>query len=336
MTKVQKPRVSTKQQTKTQRTDDLESTVLFNLNNDILQYITRNHMKLIERHYVGSSISYDDGKLKITARNVDTARAIAIIIEALVRQIDKLRLDVVDEDVLDLIEEGIQRPYEDSEFGTIYVDWKGNKVFPRTENQEAIVRAIQNNTITIAHGCAGTGKSKLALVCGLNYLNNNRFDRIIIVRPLVTVGADIGYLPGSLDEKYGPFTGPLSEALIDLVGDKTFDEMVKSKRILFTPTTFTRGANFRDAYVIIDEAQNLSKIELLTLLTRVTGNTKIVITGDESQSDRKKDKHSDSGLAHCVKVFKEDPSEEVELVKMTESDIQRHRLVGEIIKRFEE
>jgi phosphate starvation-inducible PhoH-like protein len=318
------------------KTEEKVSSVLFSTSNNAIAALQKQDLKKIERFF-NCYFIYDDGKINIVSNNsrTESARNVAVVLESISRTLTKCG-KLYEGEIDDLLKDFVKPPYKETEFGTIFVDAKGNKVAPRTKNQEELVKSISNNTVTIVHGCAGTGKSKLALVMGINYLRDNRFDKLIIVRPICTVGADIGYLPGDLEDKYGPYTSPMYESLSELIGEKALEDMIKLKRIVFTPATFTRGANFKDAYVIIDEAQNLSKIETLTLLTRLSQNTKVVITGDESQSDRKKDKHSDSGMTHCLKAFKDGDIEEINVVKMTDADIQRHRLIGDIIDRFED
>ena len=141
----------------------------------------------------------------------------------------------------------------------------------------------------------------------------------------------MGFLPGDIDEKYMPYASPITDALIDYIGEIELENMIRMKKIIFSPVALTRGANFQNAYVMIDEAQNMSKVEILTLLTRICYNTKIVATGDESQSDRKSSEKS--GLHWMTERMAD--MEDVGFVKMNKSDIQRHKMVGEIITAFE-
>lgn len=215
----------------------------------------------------------------------------------------------------------------------IFEDYKGRFFTPRTENQKDLVTSIRKNILTIVEGAAGTGKSRIALIMALNALNDNRIDRIVIVRPLVTVGADIGFLPGGLEEKIDPYNSPITEAFVELVGKDVFAKYVEDERIEFFPAAFARGCNISNAYVIIDEAQNLDQVTLLTLLTRLCANTKMIVTGDQSQDDRK-DKNRTPSALKMIKDKLEDV-ENVGIIEMSIDDVQRSRIVKEILQAFE-
>jgi phosphate starvation-inducible PhoH-like protein len=209
-------------------------------------------------------------------------------------------------------------------------------ISPRTENHDAIVQTIKTNTITVLHGCAGSGKSLFSLIMGLKYLKDNRFDKIILLRPFSTVGKSVGYLPGDLSEKYMPYASPLSSALVELIGEKEYENLVNTKKLCFEPISMTRGANFKNAYIIMDEAQNTTKTEILTLLTRICYNTKFVITGDTSQDDRVINRATPaekSGLEYAIERLAD--NSEIGFVKMVKADIQRNKIVGDIIDAFE-
>ena len=276
-------------------------------------------------------IDIDDDKFTITSTNIENCRKAVIVLEKMFNTIDEFG-DVTEEEMKSFIAALTSKPFEGTKYKHVYTTVDGDNISPRTENQESLIRNIRKNVITVVHGCAGTGKSKLSIVMGLRYLEENRFDKIIIVRPMITVGASLGFLPGGIAQKYGPYTSPLHEALVEMLGEKDVESKIRSKKIEFAPVGFTRGANFQNAYIIIDEAQNLSKVETLTLLTRIGYNTKIVITGDESQTDRKS--HDKTGLEYCVERLKD--VDGIGFVKMTSKDVQRHRLVSEIIDGFED
>lgn len=275
-------------------------------------------------------IDIDDDKFTVTSTNIENCRKAVIVLEKMFNTIDEFG-DVTEEEMKSFIAALTFKPFDGTKYKHIYTTPEGDNISPRTENQESLIRNIRKNVITVVHGCAGTGKSKLSLVMGIKYLEENRFDKIIIVRPMITVGASLGFLPGGIAQKYGPFTSPLHEALVEMLGEKDVESKIRSKKIEFAPVGFTRGANFQNAYIIIDEAQNLSKVETLTLLTRIGYNTKIVITGDESQTDRKSS--DKTGLEYCVERLKD--VDGIGFVKMNSKDVQRHRLVSEIIDGFE-
>jgi len=275
-------------------------------------------------------IDISDNKFTIQSPNLDNCRKAAIVLEKMFNTIDKFG-EITDEELETYISSLHFVPLNGTKYKNIYTTVNGENISPRTDNQELLVKNIKNNVITVVHGCAGTGKSKLSIVMGLKYLDENRFDKIIIVRPMITVGAALGFLPGGINQKYGPYTGPIHEALVDMIGEKELEAKIRAKKIEFAPVGFTRGANFQNSYIIIDEAQNLTKVEALTLLTRIGYNTKIVITGDESQSDRRSSERS--GLDYCVERLSD--LDGIGFVKMLKKDIQRHKLVNDIINGFE-
>lgn len=286
---------------------------------------------------------YHDSKhtISITANSVDIARAVANIFEYIYRaatqsnnedNFNELFLDELDRLIDEALTEVGQENYVNCN-KSIFKDVKGRYVVPRTENQEYIVESIRTNVITVVKGCAGTGKTKIAVCMALKFLFNNRFDKILIVRPMLTVGKDIGFLPGTVDEKYGPFASPISETFIELIGEEHFMYLIDKKKIEMAPVAFVRGANFKSSIVIIDEAQNMNKTEIITLLTRLCYNGKIIITGDESQDDRK-NQNLESGLTVvCDKLGDMDG---IGVVKMDIGDIQRHSMLKEVIERFAE
>lgn len=317
----------------TAKTEESLSSVFFYAEKDVEFKILEEDIELLQDKFNVTITNNGQGQLSITKNDglIDNCRKAAIVLEKLCRDLS-LDIEVTEDDLLEYIEPLLFRPDDAVKGRPIYKDYMGNNVFVRTVNQEALYKSAKNYTITIVHGCAGTGKSKLSIVAALNGLKDNRYDKIIIVRPMITVGADVGFLPGDLSEKYGPYTAAITDAFIDLIGTRSFEEMVRIKKIEFAPVAMMRGVNFNNAFVIVDEAQNLTKMEILTVLTRIGYNTKVIITGDESQSDRK-NKKEESGLDNCIARLKDNP--DVSVVKMTTDDIQRNRIVRDIIDSFE-
>lgn len=272
----------------------------------------------------------------------DKLRSVVNVLEQVYRILSEYDVDEVTEDELeDLIEEYFKNT-NDSEYkwnkDAIYQDARGRYFTPRTENQKILVESIRKNIVTIVEGAAGTGKSRIALVMALNMLRDNRINKIIVIRPLVAVGGDIGYLPGGVDEKIDPYQSPISEALVELIGKDVYDEYIENERIVLYPAAFARGCNISDAFVIVDEAQNFDEVTLLTLLTRICGNTKMVLTGDSSQDDRKNKHREESGLSSVKKKLRGDDGhgiENIAIVEMGVDDVQRSRIVKDILVAFD-
>lgn len=265
--------------------------------------------------------------------DVQHCRKAAIVLEKIFDWID-CELVICDEDIDDVISEYLPKPYSDTKFKAIYTTYDGKEISPRTKNQEAIVKNIKYKKLTFVAGCAGGGKTLFALVMGLKYLAEGRYDNIRICRPLVHVGGKdaLGFMPGDLDEKIANYYETITHELMNLVGIKEFEQMVAEKKLIFTPVSFLRGATLDNSYVIIDEIQNLSSMELRTILSRFGTHSKYVCCGDSSQTDLKsKDENS---LDVCVKKLGE--LEDVGVVKITKDDIQRSRIVMDIVEAFEE
>jgi phosphate starvation-inducible PhoH-like protein len=272
----------------------------------------------------------------------DKLRSVVNVLEQIYRILSEYDEDSISENELeDLIDEYFKNS-NDSEYkwnkDAIFQDARGRYFTPRTENQKTLVDSIRKNIVTIVEGAAGTGKSRIALIMALNMLKDNRINKIIVIRPLVAVGGDIGYLPGGVDEKIDPYQSPISEALVELMGRIKYDDAIENEKIVLYPAAFARGCNISDSFVIVDEAQNFDEVTLLTLLTRICGNTKMVLTGDASQDDRKNKNREISGLTSIKKKLKGNSGagiENIAIVEMGVDDVQRSKLVKDILVAFE-
>lgn len=286
---------------------------------------------------------YNNSKNTINLMGPDLhqLRGVAYIFESIYSSYKLLRNpsneEFIIDEVYDLVDEVIRESGEHvyvNDPNAIIKTCSGRYITPRTDNQRALVDSARSNVITVCRGVAGTGKSAMAIAVALAYLQDNRFDKMLIVRPLTTVGGkDMGFLPGDLSEKYSAFASPLVQTIVDIIGETEYLNLIKTKRIIPTPTSFVRGDNFKDAIVIIDEAQNLSQSEIFTLLTRICHNSKVIITGDESQDDRKDRNYNESGLSVICEKLKD--IDKVGIVTMKVEDIQRHGIVKDIINAFE-
>jgi len=296
---------------------------------------------VLERmHEVASFTTYDSGKGMtrfVSVGKIDKLRAVVNIFEQVYRIVSETDDIITDLELERLIKENF-KDTDESQYkwnkDAIFEDAKGRYFTPRTENQKDLVDSIRKNAVTIVEGAAGTGKSRIALIMALNMLRDNRVNRIIIIRPLVAVGGDIGFLPGGVSEKIDPYQSPISEALIELVGKTDYEKMVEDEKIELFPAAFARGCNIGDAFVIVDEAQNFDEVTLLTLLTRICGNTKMVLTGDASQDDRKNKHRAISGLVGIKAKLKN--VDNVAIVNMGISDVQRSKIVKDILSAFDD
>lgn len=276
------------------------------------------------------SITFDGDKFLVTSSNIKQCRKAVMVLERIFAIIHS-GYAYTEDDVTEFIRDLNPAPLADSKYKAIYTTAEGVEISPRTEKQDELIQSIIYNTISVIQGAAGCGKTLMSLALGLHYLQSNRFDKIVIFRPTVSLGSTLGFFPGSVDEKTENYYGPIAETFISLLGEKTYDHFLKTGRIIYSPISMMRGANL-DNYIVIEEAQNLSQHEMISLLTRINPNSKVVINGDISQSDRKsKDK---SGLEYCLERLI--GIESINIVKLSKKDIQRHKLVSEIIDAFED
>jgi len=209
--------------------------------------------------------------------------------------------------------------------------YKGKPIFPKTLNQKRYVDAIEKNTLIFGVGPAGTGKTYLAVLLGLKKLKDNSIKRIILTRPAVEAGESLGFLPGDLKEKVDPYLRPLYDAMNEILGVKQSTEFIEKGIIEIAPLAYMRGRTLDNAYVILDEAQNTTISQIKLFLTRLGFGSKMIVTGDITQSDLPK--RMTSGLVKASQILKEIDS--VKILYFNELDVVRHPLVQTIIKRFE-
>lgn len=201
----------------------------------------------------------------------------------------------------------------------------------KTEAQRKYLAAIRNFTVTFGVGPAGTGKTYIAAAFAAQALEAGEIDKIIITRPAVEAGESMGFLPGELDEKYEPYLTPLREVFNERLGRSQTEYLIKTGRIEAVPLAFMRGRTFRDSFVLLDEAQNVTRQQMKLFLTRIGENCKVVVDGDVRQSDLKEGM---SGLEDALRRLKFIPS--IKVVTFTRDDIVRSGLVQEIVQSYEE
>ncbi len=207
--------------------------------------------------------------------------------------------------------------------------FNGKPIYAKTLGQKNFIEALKKYELVLSSGPAGTGKTYLSVVYAVSCLKKNEINKIVLTRPVVEAGESLGFLPGDLKEKIDPYLRPLYDSLYDLLGTEQVDKMIEKGIIEIAPLAYMRGRTFDDAFVILDEAQNTTKTQMLMFLTRMGFNTRMVITGDESQVDLKQA----SGLAHAKRVLKD--IEELKFVQLSRMDIVRHPLVQKIIESYE-
>lgn len=203
-------------------------------------------------------------------------------------------------------------------------------ITPRSGGQKQYVDEIARTEIVVGIGPAGTGKTYLAVAMAVDALNKKRLRRIVLVRPVVEAGEQLGFLPGSVEEKVDPYLRPLYDALGDMMPTDQLRRALENRTLEIAPLAYMRGRTLSDAFVILDEAQNTTTAQMKMFLTRLGVNSKAVITGDKTQIDLPR--REDSGLLEVERILK--GIDGISFVYLTEADVVRHRLVKEIIRAY--
>jgi phosphate starvation-inducible PhoH-like protein len=204
-------------------------------------------------------------------------------------------------------------------------------VRPKSEGQAQYLAAIEENDVVVGIGPAGTGKTYLAVAMAVDALFRKRVKRIILARPAVEAGENLGFLPGDLQEKIDPYLRPLYDALEDMIPPDRLRRAMESRSIEIAPLAYMRGRTLQDAFVILDEAQNATRAQMKMFLTRLGMNSKAVITGDKTQIDLPR--REDSGLVEVESVLK--GIEGIAFSYLSGADVIRHRLVKDIIRAYD-
>lgn len=290
------------------------------------------NIRLIEKEY-SVSITYRDGKLKFSGDEKKLENAIKAVKNMLMflsrgESLNEQNISYI----ISLIRDGEDESlYEITDKTCVAVTVSGKPVKPKTLGQKKYVEAIENNTIVIGVGPAGTGKTYLAVASAVRAFKEKKITRIILTRPAVEAGEKLGFLPGDLQQKVDPYLRPLYDALFDMFGAETFARLHEKGAIEVAPLAYMRGRTLDDSFIILDEAQNTTKEQMKMFLTRLGFNSKMIVTGDNTQVDLPDGKPS--GLTDAIKVLKN--LDDIKIIKLTEKDVVRHKLVQSIVKAYE-
>ncbi len=224
-------------------------------------------------------------------------------------------------------EQNCQKIYDE----VLQVSYKGREIKPKTLGQKIYVDAMKKYDIVFGIGPAGTGKTYLAVVMAVKNLLNHNVNRIVLTRPAIEAGEQLGFLPGDIQEKVDPYLRPLYDSLFDVLGPERVNQYLEKDIIEVAPLAYMRGRTLDDSYVILDEAQNTTTEQMKMLLTRIGFNSRAVITGDVTQVDLPYSKSS--GLNEVKKILKSIPG--IEFIYLDETDVVRHDLVRKIIEAYE-
>lgn len=213
----------------------------------------------------------------------------------------------------------------------ICVTAKGKPIKAKTVGQKQYVESIRKNTIVLGVGPAGTGKTFLAVAMAVKALREKQVSRVILTRPAIEAGEKLGFLPGDLQSKIDPYLRPLYDALYEMMGVENYQKQVEKGVIEIAPLAYMRGRTLDDSFIILDEAQNTTSEQMKMFLTRLGFHSKVVVTGDITQTDLPYGKKS--GLAEAIEILKDIP--EIGMVHLTHKDVVRHELVQTIVKAYD-
>ena len=275
---------------------------------------------------------YRDGVLKITGDDDNIAKA-ARVVRSMITMLAKN--EPINEQsilyIMSLVADGEEVGIEQlAGSDCICVTLSGKPVKPKTLGQKQYVKAIDENTIVFGIGPAGTGKTYLAVAQAVRAFREKRVQRIILTRPAVEAGENLGFLPGTLNEKVDPYLRPLYDALSDMLGPERMHALIEDGTIEVAPLAYMRGRTLNDAFVILDEAQNTTAQQMKMFLTRLGFNTTMVVTGDVTQVDLAKPQ---SGLVSIERVLH--GIDGIAFAHLGAGDVVRHELVGRIVAAYE-
>ena len=208
---------------------------------------------------------------------------------------------------------------------------KGNKILAKTVNQKKIVKLYSKNDLLFVVGPAGTGKTYVSVALGVRALKEKKVKKIIITRPVVEAGENLGFLPGDLQDKIDPYLKPIYDALEDMIPISKMKNFLENKTIEIAPLAYMRGRTLKNAFILLDEAQNTTESQLKMFLTRLGQNSKMIVTGDVSQIDLRK--NQSSGLIDAQKKLNN--IEGVGFTFLDSSDVLRHSLVKKILDKYQ-
>ena len=216
--------------------------------------------------------------------------------------------------------------------GQAVITTPNKKIAPRSVQQHIYVNALQANPLVMGIGPAGTGKTYLSTALAIHMLVNKQVKRIILTRPVVEAGESLGFLPGTLEEKVDPYLRPFFDAMNEMIGSEKVKQLQEQGIIEVAPLAYMRGRTLTDAFVMLDEAQNTTTAQMKMFLTRLGEGSRMVISGDPSQTDLKRGQKS--GLKDALETL--EGVEGIEIVRFTEADVIRHRLVTKIVQAYNE
>ena len=289
------------------------------------------HVALIEQE-CSVTIALRGAELNVSGEEEQVELAVSVIGKLL----DMIRRgDLVDRSriryAIALAREGKVDMIDEILRSVVAITHRGKQIRCKTLGQQQYVEAIRSHDLTFAVGPAGTGKTYLAMALAVVALKNKEIERIVLTRPAVEAGEKLGFLPGDMTQKVDPYLRPLYDALYDFMGVDSYQKLVERGTVEVAPLAYMRGRTLHDSFIILDEAQNTTSEQMKMFLTRLGFGSKVVVTGDVTQTDLPYGKRS--GLAEALEVLKDIP--EIGIIHLTSKDVVRHELVQRIVDAYD-
>ena len=302
--------------------------VLYDIDPVVFYGVGNAHLQMIKSLFPKVRIVARDNVIRILGDEEQMAK-LEEDIENMRKHISTYNV-ISEKDILDIVN-GKQTKI-DAEKEVLVYSVSGKPIKSRSNNQQMLVDAFNKNDMVFAVGPAGTGKTYLSIALAVKSLKAKEVKKIILSRPAVEAGEKLGFLPGDMKEKIDPYLQPLYDSLEDMIPAVKLQDMVDKHIIQIAPLAFMRGRTLNDAIIILDEAQNTSTAQIRMFLTRLGMNSKMIITGDLTQIDLPY--HQKSGLKEAVEILND--TEGIAIVKLSQKDIVRHKLVTKIVNAYDE
>lgn len=275
-------------------------------------------------------ISISDDTFKIDGENSEIAKNVLMVLSKKSKNGDVDLNDI--SYIIDLAREHRENEVLNLNDKPIAFTANGRSLFPKTIGQKRYIESINNNDIVFGTGPAGTGKTYLAIALACQAFRNKQFERIILTRPAVEAGESLGFLPGDLKEKVDPYLRPVYDALFEIIGGEQHQKYIEKGLIEIAPLAYMRGRTLDKSFIILDEAQNTTPEQMKMFLTRLGYSSKMVITGDLTQTDLPRGKMS--GLKNAIELLKY--TKGIGIEELQKVDIVRHPLVRKVIEVYEQ